>query len=237
MILCDGAATALLPAIAHLSVTSPGAATSLLRNSASWLLMVSVAGAILTTALSPVLVTILFGSQYAVAAPLLAVAIWRVPIACLSMLQGHALFAVKRQDLVLRTGAAATFVSILLVYPMVQLLGPLGGVLALHVRPLLAFLLRAPAMAHHFPNMWPWRQLGRIALSLLLMTFPLLFVPALGLSWELLLYVAAAAGLYLLSLVLLGVLPLGSLMAPVIRRLSRSHSIPEWAAEAAGRPD
>jgi O-antigen/teichoic acid export membrane protein len=222
MNLCDGAATALFPAIAHLSANSPAAVISLLRNSALWLFMLGVPIAIGTTVLSPLVVALLFGPQYAAAAPLLALAIWRLPIECLAMLQGHSLFAVNRQNLVLRTAAVATVFSILTVYPLVQFLGPLGGVLALLIRPSMAFLMRLPALAHHFPNLWPWAQLARVVISVGLMVIPLALIPPVGLQWEAGIYLLASAGIYLLGLMLFRVLPLPAFMRPFARPLGEA---------------
>ena len=103
---------------------------ALLRKSALWLLMVSLPVAVLTSALAPLAIHLVFGPRYAAAAPVLAIGIWRVPATGLSLLTGYSLLAVKRQDLELRTGAAGTVISLALVVLLVHYYGALGGAIA-----------------------------------------------------------------------------------------------------------
>lgn len=227
MVICDGAAMALLPAIAHLSAQSAAAAVPLLRKSGLWLLLVTLPIALVTTVLSPLIVKVIFGDQYAAAGPILAVAIWRLPATCLAMLEGHSLLAIQRQSLVLRTGGLAMALSIAFIYPLVWFLGPLGGAIALVIRPILTFLFRAPMMVRSFPGLWAWGQLSCLGIALCLMGIPLAFVPYLDPGINLVLLVLASGSIYLVSLGLMRVVPLGELVGEIRRRLDRSSAPPD----------
>src|SRR5262249_28046817 len=140
MALTDGAATALLPAVANLSGDSPAKAAAVLRKSALWLLLLTLPVALITLPLSPLMVRIVFGPKYAGAALILAIGIWRLPAMCLNILSGYSLLAVKRQDLELRTSAAGTLLSLALIVPLIYRFGPVGGAAALALRPAVAAL-------------------------------------------------------------------------------------------------
>jgi O-antigen/teichoic acid export membrane protein len=220
MVLCDGAATALLPAISHLNAQSPGAAVPLLRKFALWLLLASLPVAVATTALSGIVVHVLFGPGYGAAAAILAIAIWRLPLTCLTALQGQSLLAIDRQDLVLRTGAIAMVVSIALIWPLVHWFGPAGAAWALLLRPIVAFVLRLAPMARTFPNLWPWPQLTRVAAALALMWFPLAFVSPARLNLEAGGLILASGTLYAAMLMLMRVDPVPALLERVLGRLA-----------------
>ena len=194
---------------------------ALLRKSALWLLMVSLPVAVLTSALAPLAIHLVFGPRYAAAAPVLAIGIWRVPATGLSLLTGYSLLAVKRQDLELRTGAAGTVISLALVVLLVHYYGALGGAIAVATRPLVAFLLRLPYLRRHVSCFWPWKQMAQLVVALFLMAIPLAFVRSSHLSVRHAALVLAAAGIYAISLAAMRVDPMPTVVQRVQRWLRR----------------
>ncbi len=227
--LSDGAGTALMPAIARVAAESPAEAVPLLRKSTLWLTMLSVPIAVFTTALSPLIVRVIFGAQYAAAAPLLAVGIWRLPINCLMLIETRALYAAKRQDLVLRICAIGMAVSLVFLLPLTYYYGALGGMIALGIRPTVTLVLGMRARAAYFPSIWSRRESGRLALALALMCLPLGFMPVLGSGWRSLLVVPPAIGIYLTSLAMLKLIPLEAILRGVSRRVVRAAPALRWA--------
>lgn len=221
LILAEGAGSALLPAVAHLAATEPATAVRLLRRSALWLLLISLPSALVIATLSPLIIKLLFGSQYVTSAPILTVAIWQLPAMCLAILAGHSLVAVQRQGLVLRTGAVSTFVSLALLVPLTHGYGPAGAAAALIVRPLLAFLLRLPAMARAFPGVWAWSELARLLLALLVMAVPLALVPSIGMGLAAVGLAMVSGCVYLAVLAVTRLVPLGSLARRLVSGVAR----------------
>jgi polysaccharide transporter, PST family len=221
MYLASGASDALLPAVAQLSAHTPLSALGLLRKSTLWLLVISLPLAVTTSVLAPLVIRFVFGSHYLAAAPILAIGIWRLPAMCLAILSGYSLLAVKRQDLELRTGAIGTLLSLTLLFPLVSRFGFLGGATALAIRPLFAFFLRLPRIIHHFPTLWPWSQLIRVAAAVALMAIPLLFVPPHGFSLTTVALILASIGIYIGALAAMRVVPILSILSQLLRRLGK----------------
>jgi PST family polysaccharide transporter len=217
MVLCDGAATALLPAIAHLHAQAPESAVPLLRKFALWLLLASLPVAVVTTATSGLVVHVLYGPGYGGAAAILAVAIWRLPIACLTALQSQTLLAVHRQDLVLRTGTVGMAISLVLLWPMVHWFGPIGAAWVMLLRHIISFVLRLEPMARQFPRLWPWPQMARVAAALALMWVPLAFVSSTGINLESVALLLSSGTLYGAMLALMRVDPMPKLLARFAR--------------------
>jgi O-antigen/teichoic acid export membrane protein len=165
------------------------------------------AAALVTAMAEPILV-VLFGSQYAEAWPILAVGIWCVPASCLLIIQMQALYAADRQNLVLGTKTAAALVSVPLLVVLVGMLGALGGAVILVVRIVVTIALRARGTREEFERLWPLREAGWLAASILLMALPLWVAFSHGLS----LVGVAASGLalvlYLAGVGLSEVIPL-----------------------------
>jgi O-antigen/teichoic acid export membrane protein len=169
---------------------------------------------------TPIL-SLIFGSQYTAAAAILAIGMWRLPALSLSVLAGQALIAVGKQGLVMRTSLAGTLVSIALVIPLATHFGPTGAAVALLTRPLLTFVLRVPALAHHFPGFWPWRQLGRAGLALALMLVPLSWASGSDGVAQSVLLAILGVGLYVAGLAVMRVLPVQEISRYLGRRLGR----------------
>jgi O-antigen/teichoic acid export membrane protein len=223
MMLVDGAATALLPAVALLSRHSRSAAAPLLQKAALWCLVITLPVAVLTTVFAPQAVRLIYGPQYATASAVLAYGIWRLPLMALAVVAGNALFAAGRQDLELRTNAISIIAGLLLLYPLVLWLGPIGGALASSLRHLIAWLIRLPAVWRDYPNLWAWRPLARCASALAVMSLPLLLLPALGPGLLGLLLAPVAVLFYLAGLSLVQLLPLRATLAGLRRRRDSSY--------------
>lgn len=226
MVLSDGASSALLPTIAYLTASTPAAAVPLVRKAVVWLLAASLPLSLLTTALSPQIVSVIFGSQYVAAAPILALAIWRLPLTCLAMLGTQSLLAVGQQTFVLRTFAISLVINLALMVPLIHFMGPIGAAVALTIRPMITFVLRLPAMRRYFPGVWPWRQLACLVAALAAMSAPLILAPGLAPGIKLLAVILVSAALYTLSLVWLRVVPLSLLQRVwqrVMGRLARGR--------------
>jgi PST family polysaccharide transporter len=236
-VLIDGAATALLPAIAHLSARNRPEAIQLIRKAALWLLLLSLPIAAMTTALAPLIVKLVFGRQYAAAGVILAVGMWRLPAMCLAVLAANALFAVGRQDLELRTGSISMIVSLFLIYPLVRFWGPVGGALALTIRYLVAFGLRLPELRRTLPGLWPLAQWARLAAALALMAVPLASISGATLDLRVMLLAFYSAALYLLSLALMRILPVEPLVNRLCRKPDRPGAPLVWATEETGGRD
>jgi O-antigen/teichoic acid export membrane protein len=232
-ILSDGTACALMPAIAHLTAQNPLTAVPLLRKSALWLLAVSLPMAIVATALSPLAVSVIFGAQYAAAAPVLALGMWRVPLWCLMMLVMHGLYAVHRQDLALKSCIVMTVFHLSILLPLVHVFGMAGAPIAILLKSLAMFLWRLPVMMRYFPGMWPWKQLAQIGIASALMAIPLALVPFVPMGVETVVLVALSCGIYLWSLVTLRVEPALAALQFVQGRFRKSAAAPAWPAEAA----
>ena len=63
-IVAHGASTSLLPAVSGLKIHDLGAATRLLRNATTWLLLLTLPAAALVTAMAEPILAVLFGEQY-----------------------------------------------------------------------------------------------------------------------------------------------------------------------------
>jgi O-antigen/teichoic acid export membrane protein len=237
MYLADGAATALLPAIAHMSTQAPAETTPLLRKSALAFLLVGLPLALATTLLSPFLIGLIFGPRYTAAVPLLAIGIWRLPSVCLALIAGYSLLAVKRQDLELRTYSLGILISMALVLPAICVLGPTGGALVLGVRPLIVFLLRIPYLPHRLRDLWQPGALLRLGVALALMAVPLTFVPSLDSKIVQVALVVAAGGIYVASLAVMRVELVLSLLVSVWRRVTRAGTPVAWAAQSGSSSD
>jgi len=229
--LADGAGTALLPAVSHLCAQSPANAVPLLRKSILWLMLLSLPIAIMTGVFSHLVVGVIFGPQFAAAAPILAMAIWRLPALCLSLLEARALFAVGREDLVLRTEATAMVLTIAVMFPLIHLFGPLGGAIALTVRPVVGCVLRMRARSRYFPSFWPTGQLAPVGTALALMSLPLIFVPFLGRGLFPFILVPVSLGIYIASLAVMRVIPFLSLVQSLRQHAAQSVPLLRWAAE------
>jgi O-antigen/teichoic acid export membrane protein len=192
-VVAHGASTSLLPAVSGLMSHDLEAAVRLLRNAAVWLLVLMLPAAALVTAMAEPILVVLFGSQYAEAWPILAVGIWCVPASCLLIVQMQALYAADRQNLVLGTKTAAALVSVPLLVVLVGMLGALGGAVVLVVRIVVTIALRARGTREEFERLWPLREAGWLAASILLMALPLWVAFSHGLS----LVGVAASGLAL----------------------------------------
>jgi O-antigen/teichoic acid export membrane protein len=237
MIFADGAATALLPTVAHLWVHAPVQAAQLMRKAALWMLIVSLPLAVGVSLLARTIVTVIFGPQYALAGTILAVLIWRLPTICLATLQSHSLIAVERQNLVLRTSAFAVAFYIALLVPLVHYYGLLGGAIAVVTRGVITVVLRLPFVARYFPRLWSWGQLARVGAALALMAVPLVFASACGLGLQFVALVAVSGVIYVACLGIMRVVPVLFLLGQLCRRLGVPAAAIAWAGEGSGASD
>jgi PST family polysaccharide transporter len=175
--LSEGAGAALLPALTRSSTRDRADAVALIQKSTLYLLIISLPVCVLVGVFAPQVVRVLFGSQYAAAAAILGVAIWRLPAKCLATLARQAMLAVGGEKIVLRTETIAMGVSLPLVFLLAFTFGPAGAAMALCIRFLLAFILLVPSLAHHFPRFWPWNGLARVVAAVALMGGVLWLLP------------------------------------------------------------
>ena len=78
----------------------------------------------------------------------------------------------------------------------------MGGALVLGVRPLIMFLIRIPYLPHRLRDLWQPDVLLRLGVALALMAVPLAIVPSLDSKIAQVALVAAAGGIYVVSLAL-----------------------------------
>jgi PST family polysaccharide transporter len=207
-VVAHGASTSLLPAVSGLKTSDLEAATRLLRNATVWLLVLLLPAAALVTAMAEPILVVLFGSQYREAWPILAVGIWCVPGSCLVIIQMQALYAADRQNLVLGTKTVASLVCVPLLIVLVELLGALGGAIVLLARIVVTIVLRARGTRQEFERLWPLREAGWLAASILLMALPLWVAFSQGLSLVGIAASGLALVLYLAGVGLSEVIPL-----------------------------
>jgi O-antigen/teichoic acid export membrane protein len=218
MVLTEGAATALLPAIAHRTACAPEEAIRLVRNAALWLLAICLPAALCVTIISPLLIHVIFGPQYIAAVPVLAIGIWRLPAMSLQVIAGGPLLAIKREDYLLRTNAVAIIASILLMVPAIRFYGPMGAALCLAIRPVLAFLLRLPLLMTRFRGFCPGTEVAKIGLGLVVMAIPLAFVPTGRWSPLTLALVPLSLVLYAITLHVLRIVPVPRIALHAVRQ-------------------
>ena len=102
----------LLPTLTRSYAKTPEAMGEVLRVSLRLVCWTVLPGCLVLCCASPLLVTTIFGSQYASSAPIFSVQVWMLALAFLSGHQRFGLIAAGRQDLELRANAAGTLVAV-----------------------------------------------------------------------------------------------------------------------------
>ena len=148
----DGIATSLYPALAAASAGESTPAEGLLRRYLVWMGMVTLPIALAVSLLAPAIVAVLYGPRFAGAAPLLAMAIWLLPLAGVQMLAATALNAAHLQRITVRSSLLANAVVLTGLLLLTPRWGLIGAVTAILAREAVATTICAGAAIRRFPG-------------------------------------------------------------------------------------
>jgi O-antigen/teichoic acid export membrane protein len=190
-------ALALLPTLTRLR-NSTAEFAALFGDSAARVFAAGIPLAVGGTIVAPLLVTVVFGDDFAPSARVLAVLVWSLPLLLLRSVIQAALIAHGRQDFVLRTTFAAALTNVTLNFIAVPLYGMVGAAVTTVVADVVRLIVAAAyARRCGIPRL-PLMRTLRSAFAAVAMGAVLLIVEP-RLLWTALPLGAAAYGLALLA--------------------------------------
>ncbi|MBI3912508.1 MAG: oligosaccharide flippase family protein [Armatimonadetes bacterium] len=166
MIIPEGIAASLFPALSAVASARKDLAVILLRRYTLGMLLITVPLGIFTSILAPAIVRILYGGRFDASIGVLQVGIWMVPLLGVSYVCGAALNAAHLERITVRTsiyGNVACLLSLLVLTPG---LGLPGAVISVILREAVTAAIRVVATPMHFPGCFDLSQLSRAALVL-----------------------------------------------------------------------
>lgn len=207
----QGVTGALFPAVAAGYAERRAEVEQTVRGAMLYLAIATVPLAVAVSFVAGPVVRLVFGAEYASAAPALAILIWVVPLLGPNLLMYDCLAAVRRQNVAAAITLAGGIGLIALYALLIPRFGAVGAAASLVAKEALLFVVLLREMRRSFTEPVPLGQLGKAGLALGLMAAPLALVAT---STSLLLQlgaVAGGAGLYALALFRLRVLRLTAL--------------------------
>lgn len=216
-IVVDGSATALLPSLARLRARNPEQATPLMRTMLLWLLAISLPLAVGVAIAAPEIMDLIYGSKYLDGAPVLAIAIFVLPLTAGAVVLGHGLFVTHRNRLVVTTSMASTLATTAMLIPATLGLGLIGAPIARLVGRSILVLTRMPAAIRDYGRLWRWRDTLQLCLLTSAVAIPAAAARTVGDGVPLML----AAGAVGTVVWLIMVWRLGMIPPPLQQRFSR----------------